>query len=60
MNIGMTSAAELVHEVLTNKKMWDQDLTGIEGLERKRSQRILRKYAGKEQRLLMQAACKCL
>ena len=29
----MTSAAELVHEVLTNKKMWDQDLTGIEGLE---------------------------
>ena len=28
------SAAELVHEVLTNKKMWDQDLTGIEGLEK--------------------------
>lgn len=28
------SAAELVHEVLTNKKMWDQDLTRIEGLEK--------------------------
>ena len=28
------SAAELVHEVLTNKKMWDQDLTGIKGLEK--------------------------
>ena len=28
------SAAELVHEVLTNKKMWDQDLTGIEGLDK--------------------------
>ena len=27
------AASELVHEVLTNKKMWDKELTGIEGLE---------------------------
>ena len=31
----MTSAEELVHAVLTNEKMWDQDLTQIEGLEAK-------------------------
>ena len=29
------SAEELVHAVLTNEKMWDQDLTQIEGLEAK-------------------------
>lgn len=28
------SAEELVHAVLTNEKMWDQDLTKIEGLEK--------------------------
>ena len=27
------TAAELVHAVLTNTQMWDQDLTRIEGLE---------------------------
>ena len=27
------SAKELVHAVLSNEKMWDQDLTKIEGLE---------------------------
>ena len=27
------SAEDLVHAVLTNEKMWDQDLTKIEGLE---------------------------
>ena len=29
------SEEELVHAVLTNEKMWDQDLTQIEGLEAK-------------------------
>ena len=29
------SVAELVHAVLTNRKMWDRDLTGIPGLEEK-------------------------
>ncbi len=33
MSTGMTSAEDLVHAVLTNEKMWDQDLTKIEGLE---------------------------
>ena len=28
------TAAELVHAVLSNTQMWDQDLTGIEGLEK--------------------------
>ena len=27
------TAAQLVHAVLTNTQMWDQDLTKIEGLE---------------------------
>ena len=27
------SAADLVHAVLTNEQMWDQDLTKIDGLE---------------------------
>ena len=29
------SAADLVHAVLTNRKMWDRDLTEIPGLEEK-------------------------
>ena len=29
------SAEELVHAVLTNEQMWDQDLTKIAGLEEK-------------------------
>ena len=28
-----SSDAELVHDVLSNKQMWDQDLTAIPGLE---------------------------
>ena len=51
------TAAQLVHAVLTNTQMWDQDLTKIEGLEAA-VLADLERSAPRVPRLLTRAACK--